>query len=79
MTNSPLLNYYSGASGYSSSSRSSSSSSSSSDKEENSIIKNIVETLKGVNGLNSDVNKLASELSNFLDVQRYLPDDLSTD
>ena len=78
MTNSPLLNYYSGASGYSSSSRSSSSSSSS-DKEENSIIKNIVETLKGVNGLNSDVNKLASELSNFLDVQRYLPDDLSTD
>jgi len=38
-------------------------------------MKNIAETLKGVDGLDSDVNILAKELMNFFDYTKYSTDD----
>ena len=39
------------------------------EKTKDKLLINIIETLKGINGLNSDVNILYQELSNFFDIQ----------
>lgn len=58
---------------YSSTSSKSSSKSSDDDddKTRDKLLGNIAETLKGIDGLNSDVNILYKELTNFFDIQRY--------
>lgn len=60
--------------GSSSTSTSSSSRSSSKDDDEKTkdrLLTNIAETIKGIDGLNSDVSRLYDELTAFFDVQRY--------
>jgi len=41
-------------------------------------VKKIVETLKGADGLSSDISVVANQLSNFLDIERYAPDSLDS-
>lgn len=55
------------------------SSSSDSDKEETTLLKNIVETLKGADILSSDMEILSTQLNRFFDIQRYAPEGLSVD
>ncbi len=57
-----------------SSSTSSTTSKDESEKTKDKLLTNIAETLKGINGLNSDVNILYQELTNFFDIQRYVGD-----
>ena len=60
--------------GTTSSSRSSSTKSDDDDtKTRDKLLSNIAETLKGIDGLNSDVNILYKELVNFFDIQKYNP------
>lgn len=44
------------------------------EKTKDKLLNNIADTLKGIDGLNSDVNILYQELVNFFDVQRYVGD-----
>lgn len=59
--------------------RSSTSTSSSTKKDDDDtktrdkLLSNIAETIKGIDGLNSDVNTLYRELTNFFDIQKYNP------
>ena len=57
-----------------SSSTSSTTSKDETEKTKDKLLTNIAETLKGINGLNSDVNILYQELTNFFDIQRYVGD-----
>lgn len=59
----------------SSSKSSKKSSSSSSDKQEASLAKSIIETLKGGDLLQSDMNVIAAQMTKFFDLQRYSLDD----
>ena len=66
----------SGKEGTSSKSSSKSSSSSSSDKQEASLAKSIIETLKGGDLLQSDMDVIAAQMAKFFDLQQYAPEEM---
>lgn len=68
-----------GSSSEKKSSSSSSESQSSDEKTKDKLLNNIAETLKGIDGLDSDVSILTHELSEFFDIQRYSSYSLNQD
>ena len=68
-----------GQAGVPSRSSSKSSSKSDSDKEETSLLKGIVETLKGADILQSDMEVISRQLKKFFDIQQYAPESMDTD